>query len=164
MAKVVCFHSAALLTYVCVPPPPNSVQLISVCCAVRVRLRNTGSVQLEYSWRVVMEDGGRAVNFATELLSASPEGIAGHHCLPDPAPHPEPFRAHSLSRWLLQILPFQLGGWPTHTANCCCCLRRQIAGGTHLCLPTSLFCFSFPFLPELEEEEEEEEVWEEGEC
>ncbi|XP_066494024.1 hydrocephalus-inducing protein-like [Tiliqua scincoides] len=39
----------------------------------KVELRNPGNVQLEYSWRVVMEEGGRAVNFATELLSTSPE-------------------------------------------------------------------------------------------
>ncbi|XP_013921615.1 PREDICTED: hydrocephalus-inducing protein-like [Thamnophis sirtalis] len=39
-----------------------------------VELSNTGNVQLEYSWKVVMEEGGKAVNFATEPLSTSPEG------------------------------------------------------------------------------------------
>ncbi|XP_053255366.1 hydrocephalus-inducing protein homolog [Podarcis raffonei] len=39
-----------------------------------VELSNTGNVQLEYTWNVVMEETGRAVNFATEALAASPEG------------------------------------------------------------------------------------------
>ncbi|KAG8143780.1 hypothetical protein E2320_000954, partial [Naja naja] len=39
-----------------------------------VELSNTGNVQLEYSWKVVMEEGGKAVNFATEPLPTSPEG------------------------------------------------------------------------------------------
>lgn len=41
-----------------------------------MELSNTGNVQLEYSWKVVMEEGGKAVNFATEPLSTSPEGTA----------------------------------------------------------------------------------------
>ncbi|XP_077166200.1 hydrocephalus-inducing protein homolog isoform X2 [Paroedura picta] len=34
----------------------------------KVELFNTGNVQLEYFWKVVMEDSGRAVNFAMEPL------------------------------------------------------------------------------------------------
>ncbi|XP_053127193.1 hydrocephalus-inducing protein homolog isoform X2 [Hemicordylus capensis] len=45
----------------------------------KVELSNTGNVQLEYSWRVVMEDSGRAVNFAKEPTSTSPEGEAPSH-------------------------------------------------------------------------------------
>ncbi|KAL8194575.1 UNVERIFIED_CONTAM: hypothetical protein K2H54_025175 [Gekko kuhli] len=40
----------------------------------KMELFNTGNVHLEYFWKVVMEDSGRAVNFATELLPTSPEG------------------------------------------------------------------------------------------
>ncbi|XP_062997557.1 hydrocephalus-inducing protein homolog [Elgaria multicarinata webbii] len=40
----------------------------------KVELSNVGNVQLEYSWKVVMEESGRAVNFATEPLPTSPEG------------------------------------------------------------------------------------------
>ncbi|XP_007442069.2 hydrocephalus-inducing protein homolog, partial [Python bivittatus] len=40
----------------------------------KVELSNTGNVQLEYSWKVVMEESGKAVNFATEPLSTTPEG------------------------------------------------------------------------------------------
>nr|XP_056718300.1 hydrocephalus-inducing protein homolog [Euleptes europaea] len=37
----------------------------------KVELFNTGIVQLEYFWKVVMEDSGRAVNFAKELSQHS---------------------------------------------------------------------------------------------
>ncbi|XP_054856814.1 hydrocephalus-inducing protein homolog [Eublepharis macularius] len=42
----------------------------------KVELFNTGNVQLEYFWKVVMEDSGRAVNFAVEQAPTSPEGTA----------------------------------------------------------------------------------------
>ncbi|CAM5150043.1 unnamed protein product [Eretmochelys imbricata] len=40
----------------------------------RFQLSNKGNVALEYSWKVVMEDSRRAVNFTEEPLPCSPEG------------------------------------------------------------------------------------------
>ncbi|XP_044289866.1 hydrocephalus-inducing protein homolog [Varanus komodoensis] len=40
----------------------------------RVELSNTGNVRLEYAWRAVMEESGRAVNFAADPLPSNPEG------------------------------------------------------------------------------------------
>uniref|UniRef100_A0A8D0GGN3 HYDIN protein n=1 Tax=Sphenodon punctatus TaxID=8508 RepID=A0A8D0GGN3_SPHPU len=40
----------------------------------KFHLSNTGTVALEYFWKVIMDDTGRAVNFAEELQPNSPEG------------------------------------------------------------------------------------------
>ncbi|XP_074864560.1 hydrocephalus-inducing protein homolog isoform X2 [Carettochelys insculpta] len=40
----------------------------------KFQLSNKGTVALEYSWKVVMEDSRRAVSFPEELLPCSPEG------------------------------------------------------------------------------------------
>ncbi|XP_048371298.1 hydrocephalus-inducing protein homolog [Sphaerodactylus townsendi] len=72
----------------------------------KMELSNTGNVQLDYFWKVVMEDSGRAVNFAKELGPTNSEGEppSATSCLSDSRPLSQlGSMLESLSSYLLPV-------------------------------------------------------------